>query len=80
MLYHYKTEAKNYNTLLTKNVTKSYKKADPNKRDTITTKDKQIAENLDIDVRIDMSAQQNPFIAMKDHKPDFNNNSTCRLI
>ena len=77
---HYKTEAKNYNTLLNKNVTKTYKKADPNTRDTITIKDKQIAENLDIDDRIDVSAQRNPFITMKDHKPDFNNNPTCRLI
>ncbi len=69
---HYKTEAKNYNTLLNRNVTKTYKKADPNTRDTITIKDKQIAENLDIDDRIDVSAQSNPFITMKDHKPDFN--------
>ncbi len=51
-----------------------------NDRDTITIKDKQIAENLDIDDRIDVSAQRNPFITMKDHKPDFNNNPNCRLI
>ena len=45
---HYKTEPKDYMTLLNRNVTKSYKKTDHNVPIDIATKDKQFAENLNL--------------------------------
>ena len=77
---HYKTEPKEYMTLVDKNVTKGYKKADRNVPDAITSVDKKVAEKLGLDDRIEVSANRDSFITMKDHKPDFMNNPTCRLI
>ena len=77
---HYKTDPKDYIALVNKNVTKSYKKADNSVPNTITSKDKQIAESLGLDDQIEVSANRDSFITMKDHKPDFANNPPCRLI
>ena len=77
---YYKTTPEEYMWLLNKNVTKAYKKTDLNVPNVIATKDKQIAEKLELDDRIDVSAHRDSYITMKDHKPDFVNNSACRLI
>ena len=37
-------------------------------------------KRLDLDDRIDSLATKDSFITLKDHKPNFNNNPTCRLI
>ena len=39
-----------------------------------------IAENLELDHRINCLAKTQAFITMKDHKEDFHTNPTCRLI
>ena len=39
-----------------------------------------IATKLELDDRIDVTAQKQAFITLKDHKPNFRNNPTCRLI
>ena len=67
-------------TLIHKNVTKAYKKADQNVPDVITSVDKKVAERLGLHDRIEASANKDSFIAMKDHKPGFMNNPTCRLV
>ena len=77
---YYKTEPNDYITLVNKNVTKSYKKADHNVPKVISFEGKKIAENLGLDDRIETSACRDSFKTMKDHKPDFLNNPTCRLI
>ena len=46
----------------------------------ITLKDNIIAEKLELDDRIEASASRDSFITLKDHKQDFINNPTCRLI
>ncbi|KAL9966535.1 hypothetical protein ACROYT_G024623 [Oculina patagonica] len=48
--------------------------------DSITSVDKKIAQDLTLDDRIEVSASRDAFITLKDHKPDFVNNPTCRLI
>ena len=48
--------------------------------DIITLEDKKIAEKIELEDRIEVSASRDSFIALKDHKPDFINNPTCRLI
>jgi len=77
---HYKTEPKDYVTLVHKNVTKAYKKTNQNVPNVITSVDKKVAEKLGLDDRIEVSANRDSFITMKDHKPDFLNNPTCQLI
>ena len=77
---HYKAEPQDYLNLLHKNVTKAYKKTNKNIPDSITSADKKIAEDLQLDDRIEVSASRDAFITLKDHKPDFTNNPTCRLI
>ena len=77
---YYKTEPNNYVTLVDKNVTKTYKKTNPQVPDMITLKDKKIAEKLELDDQIEASASRDSFITLKDHKQDFINNPTCRLI
>jgi len=77
---YYKTTPEDYVSVLNKNVTKAYKKTDGNVSNAIATKDKQIAEKLGLDDRIDVSANRDSYITMKDHKPDFVNNTACRLI
>ena len=77
---HYKTEPKDYVTLVHKNVTKAYKKTNQNVPNVIASVDKKVAEKVGLDDRIEVSANRDSFITMKDHKPDFLNNPTCRLI
>ena len=77
---HYKAEPQDYLTLLQKNVTKAYKKTNKRIPDSITAVDKKIAESLKLEDRIEVSASRDAFITLKDHKPDFINNPTCRLI
>ena len=59
---HYKTEPQDYLTLVNKNVTKAYKKTDPNVPKKISSKDKQIAELLRLD---EVSACRDSFITLK---------------
>ena len=69
-----------YNDLLEKNVTKSYKKALPTTTRAIHKTNKDIATKLEIDDRVDTTADKDAFITLKDHKPNFANKPTCRLI
>ena len=77
---YYKTAPEDYMTLVNKNVTKTYKKTNPNVPDIITLEDKKIAEKIELADRIEVSASRDSFNTLKDHKPDFINNPTCRLI
>ena len=77
---YYKTAPEDYMTLVNKNVTETYKKTNPNVPDIITLEDKNIAEKIELADRIQVSASRDSFITLKDHKPDFINNPTCRLI
>ena len=67
-------------TLLEKNITKSYKKALPETTQAIHKGNKDIATKLGIDDRVDTTASKDAFITLKDHKPNFANKPTCRLI
>ena len=76
----YKLEPSTYNDLLEKNITKSYKKAQPEATQAIHKENKAIATKLRIDDRVDTTADKDAFITLKDHKPNFANKPTCRLI
>ena len=76
----YKLEPSTYNDLLEKNITKSYKKALPETTQAIHKENKDIATKLGIDDGVDTTASKDAFITLKDHKPNFANKPTCRLI
>ncbi|XP_067951745.1 uncharacterized protein [Watersipora subatra] len=70
----------NYNKALQNNITKNYKKTDNDTINKITANDQQIAQQLELDDRIEQTARRDAFITIKDHKPNFPNNPTHRLI
>ena len=61
-------------------MTKIYKKTNYNVPNKITSTDKKIVKTLKLDNQINVSANEDSFVMLKDHKPDFSNNLTCRLI
>lgn len=40
----------------------------------------EIARKLHLDDRVNTTAKREAFLTLKDHKPNFANNPTCRLI
>ena len=76
----YKLETTKYNQLLHDNITKTYKKAEKNQLNEIDEKANEITENLRIDDRVETTATKEAFITLKDHKENFENKPTCRLI
>ena len=69
-----------YEKLLQNSVTKAYKKCRTNIKTTIDFEAKEIATNLDLSDRIAQLSEKDAFITLKDHKDNFQNNLTCRLI
>ena len=65
--------------LVHKNVTKAYRKTSKNVPNVIISVDRKVAEKLGLEDRIEVSANRDLFITLKDHKPDFLNNPTSRL-
>ena len=76
----YRMDAPAYNDLLQKNITKTYKKVAPDVTNPIDLEAKCIAKKLQLDDRVNATAKREAFITLKDHKPNFANNPTCRLI
>ena len=69
-----------YTKLLTENVTKSYKHAQEHIATNIAEEFKDIVEELKLTNRTDTMAESTAFLTLKDHKPDFENHTKCRLI
>lgn len=76
----YKMSTDNYRKLLNENITQKYKRADDRTVTNINNKLITIAKELQIDDRISPMEEKQAFITLKDHKDNFNNNPTCRLI
>ena len=62
------------------NLTCGYKKANTNTIRSINNEAKNIATNLLIDDTVECMAERQTFITLKDHKDNFVNKPTCRLI
>ena len=77
---HYSMEASKYNDLLDKSITKDYKKADNDFVKSIITGDKEITDNLEISDRVYSTQMRSAFVTVKDHKPNYQNNTQCRLL
>ena len=76
----YKVPAKDYNKLLTDNITKDYKKSSHKCVDKVNKDAKKLAQKLKLDERIETHSEETAFVTLKDHKPDFRDNPKCRLI
>ena len=66
--------------MLQKNITKTYKKVSHTATSSIEHETKSIKQKLNLDDRVRTTAEKDAFITLKDHKPNFDNNPTCRLI
>ena len=76
----YKMDSQTYNILLQKNITKAYKRVKPDTMNSIDLEAKEIARKLHLEDRVNTTAKREAFTTLKDHKPNFANNPTCRLI
>ena len=77
---YYKMDRDKYDNLVTANVTKTYKKTSKEEIQSINREAKRIADNIRLSDRIEQLAQNEVFINLKDHKPNFKNKPSCRLI
>ncbi|KAJ8034019.1 hypothetical protein HOLleu_24427 [Holothuria leucospilota] len=75
-----KMEPRSYHSLLNDNITKTYRKANPHDVPSLNREAKRIAKSLNLDDRIDQLAEREAFISLRDHKDNFANKPTCRLI
>ena len=73
-------DSRTYKSLLQENITKIYKKVNPNTMNSVELEAKEIAKKLHLKDRVNTTAKREAFITLNDHKPNFANNPNCRLI
>jgi len=76
----YKMEKTEYKNLMAKNIQKEYKKTSKTQIKNVNREAKEIAQELELEERVETMAERECFITLKDHKPEFVNSPTCRLI
>ena len=76
----YPVEKDAYKKLLRQSVTKDYKKTDSPIYEKINDSAVDIAVRLKLEDRMECFAKKESFITLKDHKEDFLNHPSCRLI
>ena len=76
----YKSWPVEYKKLLSKNITKSYRKAPERLEKAINIEAKYFSKKLERANRIECRAKYPAFISVKDHKPNFQSSLPCRLI
>ena len=76
----YKSWPEEYKKLLSKNITKSYRKATERLEKAINIEAKYISKKLERANRIECLAKYPAFISVKNHKPNFQSSLPCRLI
>ena len=76
----YRLDKDKYNDLLRNAITTTYKKADNRLLYDINKDGQRFAKNANVLERIDVNGTSNCFITLKDHKENFDNNPTTRLI
>ena len=65
--------------MMDKNVTKTYKKCNTNKSNSINVKEKQIASKLKIDDHVQKLDKNEAYVTVKDPKEGFPNKISCWL-
>ena len=76
----YEMKSEDHEKLILDNITKTYQKVPKKLENAINLEAKIIAKSLKLADRIDHLAKTEAFITVKDHKENFVNKPTCRLI
>ena len=76
----YEMAPEQYKTVLTNNVTKTYRKAERGTQLNIGREAKTISKTLQLEKRMECYAERSAFISLKHHKENFKHNTKCRLI
>ena len=76
----YKVKPEDAEHLIEKEINKEYRKAEPDIVDKLTEEAKVIAEKREIEDRVFETTKRDAFHSLKDHKPNFKNKPTSRLI
>ena len=76
----YEIDPDTYQKLVQNNVTSCYSKTDPQTVQEINSKAKTLATKLEIAERVEVLAQKDAYITIKDHKDKFPEEIKCRLI
>ena len=76
----YRLTKEEHNKLLRNAITSKYKKTKKKIKDKINKKGKEILKNKEVLPRLDIHEKSNCFSTLKDHKENFQNNPTVRLI
>ena len=77
---YYRVKPAHYELLLERSIHKSYRRMDSATIAETTRTDVNIAKQLDLADRISTTAERESFVTLKDHKENFINKPTCRLI
>ena len=76
----YQLEPEEYKKFMKETITKEYSKAAPKEVEEINAEAANLAEQLELDDRVQAMAMSTGFITIKDHKPSFPNRPSFRLI
>ena len=76
----YKVPKDKYAKLMTDHISAKYKKSSPSSTSKINKEAKKIAVKHDLETKINVLAESNAFVTIKDHKDNFPNTIKCRLI
>ena len=76
----YKVKPDEYKKLLEKEVNKEYKKVTDQNVKKVNNAHKKIVVDLGISDRVFKTSERECFITLKDHKPNFQNSPSCRLL
>ena len=76
----YRLTKEEHNKLLRNAITSKYKKTNTKIKDKINKKGKEILKKKEALHRLDINEESNCFFNLKDHKENFRNNPTVRLI
>ena len=76
----YQLTKEEHNKLLRNAITSKYKKTNTKIKDKINKEGKEILKNKEALHRLDSNEENNCFFTLKDHKENFQNNPTVRLI
>ena len=77
---YYKMKTRDYQSLLQTALTKDYKKAGEDKLLEVIKDERELANSLDIADRVTKMTKKEAFVTLKDHKQNFVNKPSCRLI
>ena len=76
----YRLNKDEYDKLINNSITSTYKKANKNISKQVNKAGKTILKNKEVIKRMEINTEANCFITLKDHKENFANNPTVRLI